>query len=74
MHDVCLCLKLLTESKKCREHGTLILIVCFAFREKLRERDRQTDRERERERERERGRRRGDHEINRWIDRPLKPF
>ena len=65
MNHVLLCLKLLTESKKCREHGTLILIVRFAFRK----------REREREREREkRGRRRGDGEINRWIDKPLKRF
>ena len=29
MHDVCLCLKFLTESKKCREHETLILMVRF---------------------------------------------
>ena len=61
MHDVHLFLKLLTESKKCREHGTLILMVRIAFRERNRERNR----ERSRERERERRRRRGDDEINR---------
>ena len=55
MHDVRFCLKLLTESKKCRDNGTLILIMRFTFRER---------RERERERERERGRRRGDDEKN----------
>ena len=62
MHDVRLCLKLLTESKKCREHGTLILVVRIGFRE------------RNRERERKRRRRREGDEINRWIDRPLKLF
>ena len=61
MHDVRLCLKLFAESKKCREHGTLNLIVRCAFRERNRERekeketDRQTDRQRGRETERERG-------------------
>ena len=40
MHEVRLCLKLLTESKRCREHGTLILIVRFAFRERKRGRGR----------------------------------
>ena len=56
MHDVRFCQNLLTESKKCRDNGTLILIMRFAFRER--------NRERERERERERGRRRGDDEKN----------
>ena len=45
MHDVRLCLKLLTESKKCREHGTLILMVRIAFRERNRERERERERE-----------------------------
>ena len=70
VHDVRLCLNLLTESKKCREHETLILIVRFAFRERKRERER----ERERERGGERKREREDGEINRVIDRPLKRF
>ena len=63
LHDVRLCLKLLTEIKRCREHGTLIFIIRFPFVEREREN------ERERERERERGKRGGDGEINRCIDR-----
>ena len=50
MHDIRLCLKLLTESKKCRERETLIPILRFAFRERKREKERARERERERER------------------------
>ena len=39
MHDV----RFLTESKKCRDNGTLILIMRFAFRERNREREREED-------------------------------
>ena len=45
IHDVRLCLKLLTESKKCREHGTLILMVGITFRDRNRERERERERE-----------------------------
>ena len=48
MHDVRFCLKLLNESKKCRDNGTLILIMRFAFRERNRERERERERETER--------------------------
>ena len=73
MHDVRLCLKLLTESKKCKEHGTHILMVRIAFRERNTEREREKEREREREREKKKKTERDD-EINRWIDRPRKRF